>query len=769
MSEKYEDGKSFAVAPVAVCATAIALSLMAPAARAQTAYDFFNYPPGPISGQNGGGGWAGPWAGTGNVVSPGLTLGCNGQAPSGNGLGPTTGSAATRTFDTPVSGASGTSLILSAVIKSNVNGGTFTQATLGNSSGGTFIIGELPETDPNAKHWGLQNSAGVYYSSTATVMAGVETCLVAQIDFSVSGVSGGLDRMRLWVNPPSDRSTVTPDIDQTTAHVAVFSGIFWQTQQGQIVDEISVNSGGGAWSELNNTYAAFTGSSPDAALLLTDGTVLVHDGSPYPAGTGWYKFTPDNYGNYINGAWSKAAGLDKMLSTPKGFLGYAPFAFPSAVLPDGRVIIEGGEDNFADSNNKNAGAIYDPTAGPTGTWTFVPPPSFGDTCGINGNHPPSGTSWCSTWGPSVVLPNGNFMLGDGDDGSATGNPPLQAMLPPPYTGPWIQVDRSGSKHDSYSEEGWTLLPSAPGELLVMTVDTYSGLDAGTAFICGGHNSSELYFSLSLGPFSFDKWYCLGQTPLRLTPAPAHENEMGPAVLRPDGTVFQAGANEFGATAILDTSLKWKSGPLFPMDEYGNQLRMVDGPAALLPNGNVLMMTSQYSSTSFQQLPPAVFFELTPDPSNVLVEVPGVFYACNIGSAYGQMLVLPTGQIWFTPNRGAGGSCTPHPFSDGIEIYTPNNQKYDPAWAPTLSAKCFICRVYQSQTNKWSGQRFSGKARLLVMSTSRRPITRWCVLPRLSPLGLPGFTTVEPTASAKGWRLAISPSRPSSTVPTSHWV
>ena len=51
---------------------------------------------------------------------------------------------------------------------------------------------------------------------------------------------------------------------------------------------------------------------------------------------------------------------------------YGPLFFASAVLSDGRLIIEGGEQNFADYVWTNQGAIYDPVAN---TWTPVNPPN----------------------------------------------------------------------------------------------------------------------------------------------------------------------------------------------------------------------------------------------------------------------------------------------------------------------------------------------------------------------------------------------------------
>ena len=126
-----------------------------------------------------------------------------------------------------------------------------------------------------------------------------------------------------------------------------------------------------------------------------------------------------------------------------------------------------------------------------------------------------------------------------------------------------------------------------------------------------------------------------------------------------GTVFATGANSCGAghTAIYDSNTgTWTAGPDFP----GN-LDIADGPAALLPNGNVLMMTSPGIFNTG-----AEFFEW--DGSN-LNPVPGSPNAPNDSSFYGNMLVLPTGQILFTD------------FFE-VDIYTPTGS-YDPAWAPTI--------------------------------------------------------------------------------------
>ncbi len=87
------------------------------------------------------------------------------------------------------------------------------------------------------------------------------------------------------------------------------------------------------------------------ALLLTDGTVMVHHEDPNDGFIDWWKLTPDINGSYVNGTWTQLASLQS---------NYGPLFFASAVLPDGRVIVEGGEQNFAQYVWTNKGEIYDP-------------------------------------------------------------------------------------------------------------------------------------------------------------------------------------------------------------------------------------------------------------------------------------------------------------------------------------------------------------------------------------------------------------------------
>ena len=62
------------------------------------------------------------------------------------------------------------------------------------------------------------------------------------------------------------------------------------------------------WAPLNNQLC--TGTNPcfpaGVTMLLTDGTVLVHE-EQNGRERHWFKLTPDAFGSYINGTWSKVA------------------------------------------------------------------------------------------------------------------------------------------------------------------------------------------------------------------------------------------------------------------------------------------------------------------------------------------------------------------------------------------------------------------------------------------------------------------------------
>ena len=173
---------------------------------------------------------------------------------------------------------------------------------------------------------------------------------------------------------------------------------------------------------IAQTLTTLAHQPPDGAQLtfqLTDGTVMAQGNGA----SDWWKLTPDINGSYVNGTWSQLANLPA---------GYVPYAFSSAVLADGRLVIVGGEYNNGNFVLTNRGAVYNPA---TNKWTNLAPPKGWQYIGDS---------------PAVVLPNGKFVVGQ---------KLTQAVAElDPATLKWTVLGSSG-KSDFNSEEGWTLLPN----------------------------------------------------------------------------------------------------------------------------------------------------------------------------------------------------------------------------------------------------------------------------------------------------------------------
>lgn len=359
-------------------------------------------------------------------------------------------------------------------------------------------------------------------------------------------------------------------------------------------------------------------------LLLTDGSVMVHNADT----SGWWKLTPDAFGDYAHGTWSQ------MPSLPSG---YGPLYYASAVLPDGRVVVMGGEYNFHVAVWSNQGAIYDPT---TNAWTALSAPT---------GWPNIGDAQCA------VLPDGTLMLADPfNTNSATFNP---------FAFSWTPV--GAGKVDRFDEEGWVLMPD--GSLL--TVDA----------IAAPHTER---FVPTLG-----SWISAGDTPVLLTDR--NSQEIGPMVLRPDGTVIAFGAT--GHNAVYTPGLgptdpgSWTAAPDFPPAlGWFLPLDVADGPACLLPSGNVLVGASPGVFN-----PGTQFFEFD---GTSLIPVPATPRSWANPSYVGNMLMLPTGQILYTD------------MSSDVEIYTPAGTPQD-AWRPTVTS--WPANLSPGQTFVVGGTQFNG--------------------------------------------------------------
>lgn len=428
----------------------------------------------------------------------------------------------------------------------------------------------------------------------------------------------------------------------------------------------------GTWTPLTNQPNFESNLYPDAPpvfqnplpggvsqmFLLTDGSVLVQNNGFADTSEMW-RLTPDINGSYINGTWSSVAPLPD---------NYSPYAGIGAVLPDGRVIIQGGEYNGTNFHFAltNVGYIYDPVAD---TWTRLPSPPF-----FRNFYPPRRLFSPQDIGDAacVVLADGTYMVQSKMSG--------QAALLNINTLEWTETGTS-TKFGWADEEGLTLLPNGK----VLTVNCY----AAQSFMPNLYPPVANQVGSELFDPNTGTWSSAGSTIVSLTNPDS--GEIGPAVLRPDGIVAYFGANRSGANAFYDSfKNQWSVGPAFPQIG-GFQLTANDTVAALLPNGNVLVSAGEYNDPTLPYgNPPMHYLELTYD-TNEFVEQPSPPNAANQSFVY--MLVLPTGQVLVSDQ------------TNDVEIYTPGNNNYKKEWAPVV--KKSPKTVEAGSTYKIEGIRFNG--------------------------------------------------------------
>jgi hypothetical protein len=215
-------------------------------------------------------------------------------------------------------------------------------------------------------------------------------------------------------------------------------------------------------------------------------------------------------------------------------------------------------------------------------------------------------------GPSTLLANGTFMFGASGYSGTT----VEALLNP-ATLSW--TDTGAGKADGNGEEGWSLLPSGQ----VLTVDTDN---------LAAPQNTEIYTPAT------GSWASAGNTPVAL---PDSDGEIGPSVTLHSGSVFAVGASGNNAVYSPGTG-RWAAAPAFPV-LGGRVFDEADGPAAVLPNGQVLMMASpgEYQTPSHFFIYNGSTISRTADTSD----------AAELSSFDGFMLDLPTGQILFNDRVG----------------------------------------------------------------------------------------------------------------------
>lgn len=368
--------------------------------------------------------------------------------------------------------------------------------------------------------------------------------------------------------------------------------------------------------ENDNTYPVV----PATMLLLTNGSVLVHD--EVENGTNrWYCHEPDHRGRYGGDTWRKLKdGPDD----------HRPRAFACGLLGDGRVMIAGGEYNgpqprgVAPGVETNKVSIYDPNAD---SWSEPGPPDGWDKIGD---------------APSVVLPDGRFVLGNIDD--------TRTAIYDPRNGTW---QAGPPKQYRSSEETWVLL--ADNSVLAIN--------------CAVPGYTERYVP------AINRWVYAGRTTVTLV----DYEELGPALTLPNGNAFVVGATSktalYTPPAHPEDPGQWTDGPDIPQKDPPGTVTGAtvtgathapawvtgakDAPACLLPNGRVLAFVGTYDSLDPEHSwgDDELACEYDPDTGKFpFVDPPPAGQGQPPNQA--RLILLPTGQVLHTNTTRTLGSTHP---------------------------------------------------------------------------------------------------------------
>jgi hypothetical protein len=426
---------------------------------------------------------------------------------------------------------------------------------------------------------------------------------------------------------------------------------------------------GAQWTGLAH---AFPSGFAEHCLLLTDGTVMCHEYNT----NRWHRLKPDINGSYQNGSWDVPGftvadmpdGTDPAVPACAGGCVYRPLFFASAVLADGRVVVIGGEYINLSAVWSNIGFLYDPVAN---TWSaqLTVPAGF---VGSNG----AGTGGIGD-AQSIVLEDGTMLL------ATTAGTDIASFNPATLT--FTALGPSG-KDDGNDQENWSILPNGK----VLTVDSRTV------------QRSETYDSAA------NAWEPALDTQVNLADVgggTVNSSEVGPGVWRPDGTIIYFSGTNSGRNAVYDTNAgTWTATGAagnFPVSGAGH-FSVADGPASLLPNGNVLVMASPVFPTK----PPGVFntpshfYEFDGTNLTAVADAPN---AASFISYQGRFLLLPTGEVLFT----AYNQCPPcggTPAVATVQLYSNGGGPQD-AWRPVITSA--PGNVVAPNTYTISGEQFNG--------------------------------------------------------------
>ncbi len=335
----------------------------------------------------------------------------------------------------------------------------------------------------------------------------------------------------------------------------------------------------GTWTSLKTLAPEYNGG---VMLLLTDGTVFVKNiaGSADMYGSGWSILTPDAHGSYLNATWKEAA-----------YMHDSRLYFSSQVLMDGRVYVAGGEYG----TGRTTAEVYDPLSD---RWKYTGPIPAGDTI------------YDKT---SEMLPDGRVLQAIGFDAVYSWH--NANLIYDPATNIFTYGPNTLGGH---GEVSWVKLA-----------------DNSILFIDDADTVSERYIP------SMNNWIKDGNVPVNIYDSFIYE--IGPAVLLPNGNVFQVGGN--GKSVLYTPSGttspgKWRLGPALP-DGQGAP----DATASVATDGTVLCATSQAPFAPMWFPDPMSFYEYN-YTSNSFKQINGPNGLDTVSGPcfFTHMLNLPDGNI-----------------------------------------------------------------------------------------------------------------------------
>jgi hypothetical protein len=442
-----------------------------------------------------------------------------------------------------------------------------------------------------------------------------------------------------------------------------------------------------------------SGFSAETMLLLTDGTLLVHNA--YQAD--WLRLVPDPQNGYAGGRWQQPSTM----ANPRGF-------FASGVLRNGQVYAVGGEVSGQNSDISQ-GEVFDPD---TNGWTQM-----------TALDKPAAFNFIQGDAASCVLADGRVLFG------AIGS--SQTAVWDPMNSTWVQAGtafgtQANTKVGNCNEETWTLLPD--GSVLTVEVKTPAAGPFNNA-----PKSAERYLP------GTDVWQQTGALPDVLTLTTVFDSvsnttisvdEIGPAILLPsNGAVIAFGAT--GHTAIYTPNADptqpgtWAAGPDFPADsgDPSNNnlvlsptglLTLSDAPGCLQPNGRVLVVAGTlYRNTSngidfFSKN--SQYFEYDPAAgtlTKLAAQPPNTATSQDTWTA--RFLLLPTGQIMLSTQQAQ------------VYIYTPDlaEGSYQTAWQPSITS--FPSTLIVGHSYLLTGQGLNGLSQAISYGDDAQMATNYPIV------------------------------------------